>query len=55
MNHSETLCYLRLGRKLVEYIPQKDRVRSRKSLVLLLDEYGLDEVALEEFKDVTII
>jgi hypothetical protein len=36
--------------KVVEYIPQKDRLEAAKSYVTLLDEYGIEEVDLEEFK-----
>jgi hypothetical protein len=36
--------------KVVEYIPQKDRLEAAKAYVTLLDEYGIEEVDLEEFK-----
>ena len=50
MNHSETAMLLDAWNKVVEYIPQKDRLEAAKAYVTLLDEYGIEEVDLEEFK-----
>tara|TARA_B100001057_G_scaffold495258_1_gene593815 strand:- start:31 stop:264 length:234 start_codon:yes stop_codon:yes gene_type:complete len=36
--------------KIVEYIPQKDRLEAAKAYVTLLDDYGIEGQDLEEFK-----
>ena len=50
MNHSEVAMLLEAWNKIVEYIPQKDRLEAAKAYVTLLDEYGIEEQDLEEFK-----
>jgi len=50
MNHSEVAMLLEAWNKIVEYIPQKDRMEAAKAYVTLLDDYGIEGQDLEEFK-----
>ena len=50
MNHSEVAMLLEAWNKIVEYIPQKDRLEAAKAYVTLLDDYGIEGQDLEEFK-----
>ncbi len=50
MNQPEVAMLLEAWQKIVEYIPAKDKLEAARSYVTLLDDHGLDEQALEEFK-----
>jgi len=50
MNQSEVAMLLEAWQKIVEYIPAKDRLEAARAYVTLLDDHGLDDQALEEFK-----
>ena len=42
---------LEAWQKLVEYIPQKDRLDAARAYVHLIDDFNLDQASLEEIKD----
>ena len=52
MTQTEIELLVETWQKLSNYVPAKDRLDAAKAFVLLLDEYGLDDQAQQEFKDV---
>ena len=42
---------LEAWQKLVEYVPQKDRLDAARAYVTLIDDFNLDQSSLEEIKD----
>lgn len=52
MTQTEIELLIETWQKLSNYVPAKDRLDAAKAFVLLLDEYGLDDQAQQEFKDV---
>tara|TARA_B100000989_G_scaffold156330_2_gene116709 strand:+ start:27236 stop:27454 length:219 start_codon:yes stop_codon:yes gene_type:complete len=42
---------LEAWQKLVEYVPQKDRLDAARAYVTLIDDFNLDQASLEEIKD----
>lgn len=50
-NLQEAIMLLEAWQKLVEYIPQKDRVEASRAYAILIDELHLDQASLEELKD----
>ena len=47
----EAMMLLEAWQKLVEYIPQKDRIEAARAYAILIDELHLDQQSLEEIKD----
>ncbi len=52
MTQTEIELLVETWQKLSNYVPVKDRLDAAKAFVILLDEYGLDDQAQQEFKDV---
>ena len=52
MTQTEIQLLVETWQKLSNYVPVKDRLDAAKAFVILLDEYGLDDQAQQEFKDV---
>ena len=52
MTQTEIELLVETWQKLSNYVPAKDRLDAAKAFVILLDEYGLDDQAQQEFKDV---
>ena len=52
MTQTEIELLVETWQKLSNYVPVKDRLDDAKAFVILLDEYGLDDQAQQEFKDV---
>jgi hypothetical protein len=52
MTQTEIELLVETWQKLSNYVSAKDRLDAAKAFVLLLDEYGLDNQAQQDFKDV---
>ena len=52
MTQTEIELLVETWQKLSNYVPAKDRLDAAKAFVILLDEYGLDDQAQQEVKDV---